>query len=96
VERLLRHILETMAAAAERLSEAALMERGWRAVRRQSPRILNTVLIVCRMPRAVKRCISGERSDCPSADGLQFPFLLLEANFGPKRPIPVATAIRLI
>jgi hypothetical protein len=84
MERLPWHILETMAAAAEQFAYAALTERGWRAVRRQSPRMLNTVLFVCRMPRAVKRCIGGERSDCPTANGLQIPFCSSKLSLYPS------------
>jgi hypothetical protein len=45
---------------------------------------VDTVHSVCRMPRAVKRRIGGERPDCPYVDALQF------------QSIPGANAIRII
>src|SRR5262245_15220573 len=51
---------------------------------------------VCRMPRAVKRRIGGERPDCPSVNALQFPFSCLRAKFGRKWPILDANAICII
>src|SRR5262249_14558868 len=93
--RLLRHILETMAAA--RATRVGALN-GAGTARPPAPisADIDTVHSVCRMPRTVERCIGGERPDCPSADSFQFPFSRLRAKFGHKRPILGADAIRII